>query len=139
MKGRSASRAWGLLLSLAVFIGTVGLPHAADRRNDPGRLVIMTLNAEFLWDGVQPEEGRANFPWKGSQTEAEDHMRKVADLIIRSNPDIVNLVEVENLDALRIFNDKFLVGRGYKPYLVEGERFIYRSGRGSVDPDRPGG
>jgi len=121
MKGRCASLAWGLLLSLAVFIGTVGLPYAADRRNDPERLVIMTLNAEFLWDGVQPEEGRANFPWKGSQTEAEDHMRKVADLIIRSNPDIVNLVEVENLDALRTFNDKFLAGRGYKPYLVEGK------------------
>jgi exonuclease III len=84
-------------------------------------LVIMTLNAEFLWDGVEPEEGQVDFPWKFSQTEAEDHMREVADIIIRGNPDIVNLVEVENLDALKTFNDKFLAGRGYRPYLVKGK------------------
>jgi hypothetical protein len=72
----------------------------------------MTFNAEFLWDGIAPEEGQATFPWKGSPTEAQDHMRRVAEVIIRGNPDVVNLVEVENLDALTLFNTQFLAGRG---------------------------
>jgi exonuclease III len=80
----------------------------------------MTFNAEFLWDGVAPEEGQAQFPWKSSQTEAEEHMAKVAQVIIAANPDIVNLVQVENLEALTTFNNKFLSGRGYLPYLVKG-------------------
>lgn len=82
----------------------------------------MTLNAEFLWDGVDPEEGssQVSFPWKGSQTEAEEHMEKVAEIIIRANPDIINLVEVENLQSLTTFNDRFLVGRGYRPFFVQG-------------------
>jgi hypothetical protein len=58
---------------------------AEDRRPDTSMLVIMTLNAEFLWDGVEPEEGQVDFPWKFSQTEAEDHMREVADIIIRES------------------------------------------------------
>ncbi len=93
---------------------------ADDRRTDKSVLVVMTLNAEFLWDGVEPEEGQVNFAWKGSQTEAEEHMQKVAELIIQSNPDLINLVEVENIEALTTFNDKFLAGRGYRPYLVKG-------------------
>jgi endonuclease/exonuclease/phosphatase family metal-dependent hydrolase len=80
----------------------------------------MTFNAEFLWDGVEPEEGNADFPWKSSQTEAEEHMSRIAEVIIRNNPDIVNLVEVENLQALTSLNTKFLAGRGYVPYLVNG-------------------
>jgi hypothetical protein len=46
------------------------------------RLNSMTFNGEFLWDGVDPEEGSADFPWKGSQTEAEDHMCRLAEVII---------------------------------------------------------
>ena len=45
-----------------------------------------------------------NFSWKDSKSEAEDHMAEVAQLIMHSNPDIVNLVEVEGLDALKAFN-----------------------------------
>lgn len=91
-----------------------------DRRADPTKLVIMSFNAEFLWDGVQPEEGQADFDWKGSQTEAEEHMRRVAAVIVQHNPDIVNLVEVENEQALTVFNNQFLQGQGYKPYLIKG-------------------
>jgi len=93
---------------------------AEDRRTDPSHLVIMQLNAEFLWDGVEPEEGSASFPWKGSPTEAREHMQRIAQIIAYSNPDIVNLCEVENMDALRMLNDDFLAGRGYKPYLTQG-------------------
>ena len=105
---------------LALLIGQAWFVYAEDRRNDKSILVLMSLNAEFLWDGVSPKEGQADFPWKSSQTEAEDHMQKVAEIIIRSNPDIVNLVEVENINALTTFNNKFLPGRGYQPYLVDG-------------------
>ena len=118
-KGLKALVAWPLAVLLVVGLPEAGL--AEDRRTAPCRLNVMTFNAEFLWDGVEPEEGSADFAWKGSQTEAEDHMRLVADVIKRSNPDIVNLVEVENLQALTTFNDKFLAGRGYRPYFVQGK------------------
>src|SRR4030042_4811496 len=102
----------GFCLVLAFLFLTFGFVTAEDRRSDKTRLCVMTLNAEFLWDGVAPEEGQVNFAWKSSQTEAEEHMRKIADIIISANPDIVNLVEVENINALTTFNDKFLPGRG---------------------------
>lgn len=38
-----------------------GFSWADDRRTDKSVLVVMTLNAEFLWDGVTPEEGRGHF------------------------------------------------------------------------------
>jgi exonuclease III len=113
---RFARTALAVLVSLLL----VQYSFAEDRRPDPSVLVIMTFNAEFLWDGVQPEEGQADFPWKGSQTEAEEHMRRIAEVIIRANPDVINLVEVENLTALSRLNDLFLAGRGYRPFLVKG-------------------
>jgi endonuclease/exonuclease/phosphatase family metal-dependent hydrolase len=110
------------LIFILLFL-TTGFVTAEDRRSDKTKLCVMTLNAEFLWDGVEPEEGQVNFPWKFSQTEAEEHMRKVAELIISGNPDIVNLVEVENINALRTLNDKFLSGHGYIPYLINGKDY----------------
>jgi len=109
-----------VLRIIAPFLLLFTLLWGDDRRSDKSVLVVMTLNAEFLWDGVDPEEGAADFPWKGSQTEAEEHMQKVAQLIIQGNPDIVNLVEVENIQSLTTFNDKFLAGRGYRPFLING-------------------
>lgn len=94
---------------------------AQDRRTDKSVLTIATLNCEFLWDGVAPEEGNVDFPYKNSQTEAEEHMSKVAEIIKAKSPDIINLVEVENIDALTTFNNKFLAGLGYVPRLVKGK------------------
>lgn len=39
----------------------------------------MSFNAEFLWDGVAPEEeaSTVTFPWKGDKTNAEAHMTKI--------------------------------------------------------------
>lgn len=59
---------------------------AEDSRPDKPLLVIMALNAEFLRDGVEREERHVNFPWKFSPTEAEEHMRELAESVIRSNP-----------------------------------------------------
>jgi len=110
-------------LGLAVLASLllIGRAYSEDRRVDHSQLVVMTFNAEFMWDGVEPEEGSVDFSWKGSQTEAEEHMQRIAGVIIRSNPDVLNLVEIENLNALNTLNQKFLSGRGYRPYFVEGK------------------
>lgn len=107
------------LLLLAGFFNSV---VADDHRTDKSTLTVMTFNAEFMWDGVAPEEGNSsiNIPWRGNQTLAEAHMQKIAEVIKAANPDIVNLVEVENLNALNTLNTKFLQGLGYQAYLVEG-------------------
>jgi hypothetical protein len=82
----------------------------------------MTINTYFMWDGVEPEEGsdQIDIPWRHSQQEAEEHMAAIAEVIARANPDIVNLVEIENEAALTTLNDRFLAGRGYRPYFVQG-------------------
>ena len=86
----------------------------------------MTYNAEFLWDGRDPEEGISSiqFPWKGKPAAADAHMQAIANVILRNNPDIVNLVEVENLQTLKYFNNKFLPDQGYQPYLIKGKDTI---------------
>ena len=96
--------------------------QAADRRPDKTTLTVMALNCEFLWDGVAPEDGSSTitFPWKGSQALAEAHMKQIANLILRGNPDVVSLEETENLHAVQVLNDKFLAGRGYKAYFIQG-------------------
>jgi endonuclease/exonuclease/phosphatase family metal-dependent hydrolase len=111
----------GLFLALVVGL-LVGAQRTRgeDRRPDASRLIVMTFNTEFMWDGVEPEAGQVDFAWKGSPSEAGEHMRRIATVIRRADPDIVNLVEVENLDALKRLNDEFLPGRGYRPYLQKG-------------------
>ena len=109
----------GILIVLLLGICHVAL--AEDRRTNTAELVIMTFNVEFMWDGLQPEEGRVSFPWKGSPDEAAEHMAAIANVIIHSDPDIVNLVEVEGLPALQKLNNDFLQSRGYKAYLVKGK------------------
>ncbi|MDJ0842568.1 MAG: endonuclease [Acidobacteriota bacterium] len=91
-----------------------------DRRKDKNRLKIMTFNALFLWDGIDPEEGRVRFEWKGNPQKADKRMKNVAKFIKKGDADIVNLVEVENLEALKLMNRKYLDGMGYKAYLTTG-------------------
>ncbi len=93
---------------------------AGDRPANASRLVLMALNAEFLWDGVPPEEGEIDFPWKGSREKAEAHMADIAEIVKAHDPDILHLAEVENQRALETFNVRFLAGHGYRPYLVSG-------------------
>jgi len=94
---------------------------AGDRRTDKENLRIMSFNAEFLWDGEQPEEGRVNFLHKGSVVLARKHMKRIAYVIKQSDPDVISLVEVENLDALQTMNQMFLPDMGYKAYFVKGK------------------
>ncbi len=106
---------------LCIFILSIGcLAWAGDRRADKHHLVIMSFNAEFMWDGVEPEEGQVKFERKGDRAAAQAHMREIAAIIRRANPDLVNLVEVENLDALETLRQEFLADMGYRAYLIEG-------------------
>ncbi|MEM1203244.1 MAG: endonuclease/exonuclease/phosphatase family protein [Acidobacteriota bacterium] len=93
---------------------------AAAAATGPAHLTVMTLNAEFLWDGIAPEDGDIDFEGKGDPERADAQMAAVADIIRRSDPDLVNLVEVEGPDALDRFNRGFLEDAGYLAYLVEG-------------------
>lgn len=95
----------------------------ADRRPDREILTVMTLNAEFLWDGRGPEEGheRIKFPWRGNPVEAERHMARIAEIVVASDPDILILCEVENASALAIFIEKFLPRQGYRGYVFDGD------------------
>ncbi len=94
-------------------------PPPAEVASD-GELVLMILNAEFMWDGVAPEEGRIDFAWKGSQPQAEAHMADIAAIVRAHDPDLLHLAEVENRRALDTFNEKFLGDRGYRAYFVPG-------------------
>jgi exonuclease III len=110
-----------VMLPLLAYLST-SAAVAEDRRVDPASLSVMTINTYFMWDGVAPEEGSSEIeiPWRGTQREAEEHMAAIAQVIARANPDIVNLVEIENDAALTTLNDRFLAGRGYRPYFVQG-------------------
>ena len=93
---------------------------AADRRSNQNQLSIMTFNGEFLWDGVNPEEGQVDFDWKNNPTAAAAHMADIAAIIQQHDPDIINMVEVESLVALETFVSNHLANSGYVAYLVKG-------------------
>jgi len=81
----------------------------------------MTFNVEFMWDGIQPEEGQATFPWKGDQVECEKRMAEIATIIKRNQPDMIALVEVEGEAALTRLNEQYLAEEGYRVYFEEGK------------------
>jgi exonuclease III len=111
-------RAW-LIAGLTLVLGHTAC--AQDRRTDKSQLTIMTFNAEFLWDGVDPEEGQAEFPWRGDPDRAEDHMRLAAQIISRANPDIINLVEIEDGSVVWLMRDRFLANQGYEVFFIKGK------------------
>ena len=110
-----------ILISLLLVFQFSDLFSQVDRRTDTNRLTVVSFNAEFLWDGIQPEEGRVDFPHKNNPQEASEHMEDIAHVIRQIDADIVNLIEVEGFQALKKLNDDFLNGMGYKPYLVKGK------------------
>jgi len=108
-----------IILLFAFILCGCGLFGGCD--NGGEQVIIATLNCEFLWDGVEPEEGRATFPHKGDLQACREHMEEIAEIIKRYNPDLINLVEVEGEDALNIFNNDFLSGKGYSVHFLQGK------------------
>ena len=84
-----------ILISLLLVFQFSDLFSQVDRRTDTNRLTVVSFNAEFLWDGIQPEEGRVDFPHKNNPQEASEHMEDIAHVIRQIDADIVNLIEVE--------------------------------------------
>ncbi|MEP0766262.1 MAG: hypothetical protein HRF45_06950 [Fimbriimonadia bacterium] len=112
------------LLLLSSYLSCVSktLPVEPDRRADKASLVLMALNAEWLWDGLPPEEGRVEFgDRRGSPHKSAEHMKAIAAIIAKADADIVLLCEVENLKALEMLNDRYLQGKGYRAFLVDGK------------------
>lgn len=128
----------GIALAIALVLACD--TQADDRRTDMSQVTIMHLNAEFMWDGINPEEGNStvHFDWRGSPVEAAAHMQAVATIINRNNPDIVSLCEVENKNALDKLNNDFLAGKGYKVYFAQGTDTTTGQDMGfltRIDPD----
>lgn len=107
-----------ILYAFVIFaVFSVVSVHAGDRRVQKDQLTVATFNAEFLWDGIAPEEGRVV---SRTPEEAQRHMGHIAKVVRALNADVLNLVEVENKQALALFNSEFLRGMGYAPYLKKG-------------------
>lgn len=103
-----------------------------DRRASRDLLTIGTFNAEWLFDGASPEPEPS--PWKvGSEdcaglanglnecneSGATAHLARVADVIERLQPDILNLVEVEGCSILSRLV-ALLPDTGLQPFLLRG-------------------
>ena len=127
----------------ALLVCLLAIPvFAEDRREDKTKLTLMSFNVEFMWDGLPPEEGSddVTFPHKGNPKLAAEKMAKIAEIIREHEPDIASLYEVENLDALKLLNEKFLEGMGYKAYLKNGRDTFTGQDVGiltRIDPDEP--
>ena len=92
-------------------------------KNSKQSLKVATFNCQFLWDGLEPEEGDPSvyFRHKGNKEMCREHMADVAQIIKIINADVINLVEVENYQALQYLNDSFLFSMNYNIGFVEGE------------------
>jgi len=101
-----------LLFVLCVYVyGQADCPAApskpGDRRTHKLTLVVSTFNAEWL------------FLSGGYWQDPIQHIRNIAQVISRNNPDIVVLEEVENCTVLKLLNS-YLSDQNYLPYLVKG-------------------
>lgn len=88
-----------------------------DSRLISNQLRLVQYNVEWLFIdqfGSCPGSGCA---WD-NQTEAQTHMKYVANVINELNPDIINLCEVEGCDELNQLVN--LTNIKYRPYLIQG-------------------
>jgi endonuclease/exonuclease/phosphatase family metal-dependent hydrolase len=85
-------------------------------------LRLMTYNVENLFLHVGKflrVEGNRFVNKKGPTDKPEDELRGVAKAITDSNPDVIVMQEIEGLEALEIFTQRFLDDR-YRPVLLHG-------------------
>jgi endonuclease/exonuclease/phosphatase family metal-dependent hydrolase len=88
--------------------------------NNIAPIRIVQYNVEWLF---VDEYSAANCPGSGcswkNQTEAETHLKHVANVISGLKPDIINLCEVEGCDELNMVIQQ-LPDNGFRPYLKKG-------------------
>ena len=81
---------------------------------------VVTLNAEFLFDG-RDGEGRATFPHKGDVAKAYQHLLDIGAVLREADGDVVMLAEIEHEGILDALIEGPLAGMGYRPYFVQGD------------------
>ena len=82
---------------------------------------IVQYNAEWLFmDYYEPMKCPGSGCTWANETEADTHIRYVADVISTLNPDIINLCEVEGCDELSILRSRIANGNDYQIYLKKG-------------------
>ena len=92
----------------------------SDRRFDQTKLTLMQYNVEWLFLDYY---GAADCPgdgctWK-NESEAEEHLQYVKNIIDIIDPDIINFCEIEGCDELQALQGN-LTGLEYNPYLIKG-------------------
>jgi len=87
-------------------------------------LTVMSINTEWLWDGIAPHEGQVALGAVGnppSPNQVELEAFAIALVINHNNADIVGLVEVEGLPVV----ERIL------PYLNGDWKIVFKKGRDS--------
>jgi len=103
-------------------IPAAGVPVRA--LEDIHQLKVGSYNVENLFEQVGSHVPDPANPGKlkkvsDSKPKPEWALREEGKIILENDLDIVTLAEVENISALRAFNDRFLEGK-YRVYLIEG-------------------
>jgi len=83
---------------------------------------ILSINTEFMWDSIEPHEGRAAFGAIGNPPSAkyvELEAYSVAEIIKKYEADIVGLVEIEGEN----------VAKKILEYLPEEYHLVFKKGR----------
>ena len=80
---------------------------------------VATLNAEFMFDGLEPD-GEATFAWKDDSLAAANHRRGIGDIVAMLDVDIIMFQEIENEFVLQMMIDESLSDTGYEAYFVQG-------------------
>jgi len=93
--------------------------YGEDRRENKNQLKIMEYNVEWMFIDYYessdcPGDGCT---WKNI-THSTDHLNKVAGVINKFNPDIVNICEIEGDTEMNLLNDE--LSSELKPYLIKG-------------------
>jgi len=104
---------------------------SSDRRPNDSALRIVQFNAEWLFVDSCQEDG---CPWT-TPDEQTKHIDAIAQIIRELKPDIANICEVENCDALEAISDPEIV-----PYLIQGKDTATGQNvgiLGRIDPLRP--
>ncbi len=111
------------LFFLVFYVGLAAVSHAGVQT---GSFTIVTFNAEWLFDGVDDRMA----PWK-SPTEAEEHLKRVFQVLDGIDADFISLEEVENLRMLNrlasLFGDDV-----YRPIFVQGRDTATRQNVGAL-------
>lgn len=80
---------------------------------------IATFNAEFMFDGLEPD-GEATFAWKLDSLAAANHRRGIGAIVAMLDPDIIMFQEIENEYVLERLIEESLPDSGYQAYFVPG-------------------